>query len=83
MTIDLMSVEEVSQRLGMGINQTYRACQEHLFPCTRFGRRWIISRRAFELWLEEVGFGELKSNHYLKEEHVPLNQINIDFPDAD
>lgn len=56
MTLDVLTVKQVSRKLGIGINQTYEACEQNLFPCVRFGRRWIISRTAFDKWLSECGF---------------------------
>lgn len=44
---DTMSVGELSRRLGLGINQTYRALEAGQLPGRRVGKRWIVSRAAY------------------------------------
>ena len=55
MTSDVMTVKEVAERLGIGINQGYQACERNVIPCVRFGRRWLIPVAAFENWLANCG----------------------------
>jgi len=55
MKAQVLSVKQVAQILGIGINQAYEACEKNLIPSIRFGRRWIISRTAFERWLCTCG----------------------------
>ena len=55
METEVLTVKEVAETLGIGINQAYEACEQSMFPCIRFGRRWIISRKAFERWLSTCG----------------------------
>ena len=56
MKSEVLSVKQVARKLGIGINQAYEACEQNMIPCIRFGRRWIISRVAFENWLSTCGF---------------------------
>lgn len=56
----VLTVKEVAQQLGLGINQTYAACERGQIPSIRFGRRWVIPQSAFERWLLESPAG-LKS----------------------
>ncbi len=49
----VLTVKEVAKQLGLGINQTYAACERGQIPSIRFGRRWVISKSAFEKWLLE------------------------------
>ena len=49
----VLTVKEVAQQLGLGINQTYAACERGQIPSIRFGRRWVIPASAFEKWLLE------------------------------
>ena len=49
----VLTVKEVAQQLGLGINQTYAACERGQIPSIRFGRRWVIPASAFERWLLE------------------------------
>lgn len=55
----VLTVKEVAKQLGLGINQTYAACERGQIPSMRFGRRWVIPQSAFEKWL-------LESPAYLK-----------------
>ena len=48
---DTITVKEAAQRLGIGINQAYEACERGDLPNIRLGKRWIIPRVAFEAWL--------------------------------
>ena len=48
---DTITVKEAAQRLGIGINQDYEACERGQIPCMRFGKRWLIPTAAFEQWL--------------------------------
>jgi len=48
---DTITVKEAAQRLGIGINQAYEACERGQIPCMRFGTRWLIPKAAFEQWL--------------------------------
>ena len=52
---DTLLVADVSQRLRLGINQTYRALERGEIPGRRIGRRWIVPRIAFEQWLAGAG----------------------------
>ena len=49
----VLTVKEVAKQLGLGINQTYAACERGQIPSIRFGRRWVIPASAFEQWLLE------------------------------
>jgi excisionase family DNA binding protein len=45
---DVISLEEVAARLGIGRNQAYDFVQKGKIPALRFGRRWLIPRVAFD-----------------------------------
>ena len=45
---DVISLEEVAARLGIGRNQAYEFVQKGKIPALRFGRRWLIPRVAFD-----------------------------------
>ena len=49
----VLTVKEVAKQLGLGINQTYAACERGQIPSMGFGRRWVIPASAFEKWLLE------------------------------
>jgi excisionase family DNA binding protein len=48
---DVITLEEVAARLGIGRNQAYEAVQAGKIPALRFGRRWLIPRAAFDKML--------------------------------
>jgi excisionase family DNA binding protein len=45
---DVMSVDELAARLGIGRNQAYALVQLKHIPALRFGRRWLISRQVVD-----------------------------------
>ena len=44
---------DVQKLLGIGRNQAYHLFRRPDFPAKRLGRSWLISRAAFERWLEQ------------------------------
>jgi excisionase family DNA binding protein len=50
---DVLKVAEVCQRLGVGKSAVYNAIRRGDIPVLKFGRRWVISRIAYEKMLEE------------------------------
>jgi excisionase family DNA binding protein len=51
--IQMVSVKEVSQVLGIGINQAYDLVKKDSFPSLKTGHRYLISKDSFEKWLQE------------------------------
>ena len=51
----VLTVKDVAQQLGIGINQAYSACERGQIPTIRFGRRWLIPKPAFHQWLQASG----------------------------
>jgi excisionase family DNA binding protein len=48
-----MKVWEAAEMLGIGKQTAYNlATQGELPGALRLGRRWVVSRKALELWLE-------------------------------
>ena len=50
-----LNVKEVARMLGLGETKTYNLARDGKIPALRFGRRIVIPRRRFEMWLEEAG----------------------------
>lgn len=50
-SVDLLTVEDVSERLGVGRVTIYRWCREGRLPCLKVGRGWRIRREALEDFL--------------------------------
>jgi len=50
-----ISVPEVAQRLNVGRLAVYAMLEQGIMPGIRLGRRWIITRQAFEQWERTCG----------------------------
>ena len=53
--ITRISVQEISQRLNVGRLAVYAMLEQRIIPGVRLGRRWIITRHAYELWERTCG----------------------------
>ena len=50
-----ISVEEIAGRLDIGRRAVYAMLEQGLLPGVRVGRRWIITRHAYEQWERTCG----------------------------
>ena len=50
-----ISVPEIAQRLDVGRLAVYAMLEQGLLPGIRLGRRWIITRHAYERWERTCG----------------------------
>ena len=50
-----MTVPEIAGRLAIGEMAVYRMLEEKIIPAVRVGKRWVITRKAFEKWEESCG----------------------------
>jgi excisionase family DNA binding protein len=50
-----MTVEEIAYRLDIGRLAVYTMLEQGLLPGIRLGRRWIVTRAAFEAWEKTCG----------------------------
>ena len=50
-----MTVEEIASRLDIGRLAVYAMLEQGLLPGIRLGRRWIVTRAAFEAWERTCG----------------------------
>jgi excisionase family DNA binding protein len=48
-------VAEICERLGIGEHQVYQMLKDNIIPNIRYGRRYIVSRAAFERWEQSIG----------------------------
>jgi excisionase family DNA binding protein len=55
MNIGRISVDEIAKRLSLGRMAVYRMLAHHIIPAIRLGKRWIVTRRAFEEWERDCG----------------------------
>jgi excisionase family DNA binding protein len=50
-----MTVEEIASLLDVGRLAVYAMLEQGLLPGIRIGRRWIVTRAAFEAWEKTCG----------------------------
>jgi excisionase family DNA binding protein len=50
-----ISIPEIAHRLGIGRLAVYAMLEQGLLPGIRLGRRWIVTRPAFEAWEKTCG----------------------------
>jgi excisionase family DNA binding protein len=56
-----MSIPEIAQRLSIGRLAVYTMLEQGLLPGIRVGRRWLVTRHAFESWERTCGMRDSKS----------------------
>ena len=50
-----MSIPEIANRLSVGRIAVYTMLERGIIPAIRLGRRWIVTRHAFENWERTCG----------------------------
>ena len=50
-----MSIPEIANRLSVGRLAVYTMLEQGIIPAIRLGRRWIVTRHAFENWERPCG----------------------------
>jgi excisionase family DNA binding protein len=50
-----MRVEDIARRLDIGRLAVDMMLEEGIIPAVRLGRRWIVTRHAFESWERNCG----------------------------
>ena len=50
-----ITIPEIAQRLDVCEETVYDLCKRHIIPSIRLGRRFIISRTAYEKWEATIG----------------------------
>jgi len=50
-----IAVPEIAQRLSVGRLAVYAILDQGIIPGIRLGRRWIITRHAYEQWERTCG----------------------------
>ena len=50
-----MSIPEIANRLSIGRLAVYAMLGQGIIPAIRLGRRWIVTRHAFENWERTCG----------------------------
>jgi excisionase family DNA binding protein len=57
-TSSRIGVPEIAQRLGIGRMAVYSMLEQNILPGIRLGRRWIVTRHAYEQWERTCGMRE-------------------------
>jgi len=52
-----ISVPEIAERLTLGRQGVYALLEQGIIPGIRLGRRWIVTRYAYEQWERTCGAG--------------------------
>jgi excisionase family DNA binding protein len=50
-----ISVPEIAQRLNIGRLAVYAMLEQRIMPGIRLGRRWIVTRQAYDQWERTCG----------------------------
>jgi excisionase family DNA binding protein len=50
-----ISVPEIARRLSIGRMAVYSMLEQGIMPGIRLGRRWIVTRHAYEQWERTCG----------------------------
>jgi excisionase family DNA binding protein len=50
-----MTIEEIARRLSIGRLAVYAMLDQGIIPGIRLGRRWIVTRHAYEQWERTCG----------------------------
>ena len=68
--ISRMTIPEIASRLDIGRLAVYAMLEQGLLPGIRLGRRWIVTRHAFESWERTCGMrGDAKTADETKLAH--------------
>ena len=54
-SVGRIKVDEIAERLGLGRLAIYALLERGEIPAIRLGRRWIITRHAYEAWEHSCG----------------------------
>jgi excisionase family DNA binding protein len=58
-----ITIPEIADRLDVCEETVYNLCKRHIIPSIRPGRRFIISRTAYEKWEATIGDKPLDVHH--------------------
>ena len=50
-----IAVVEIADRLSIGRMAVYQLLENRIIPAVRLGRRWIVTRYAYEQWEKTCG----------------------------
>ena len=50
-----ISIDEIAAFLSVGKATVYAMLNQHIIPAIKVGKRWIVTRHAFEEWEKTCG----------------------------
>lgn len=53
-----ISIPEIADRLSVGRMAVYQLLESRTIPAIRLGRRWIVTRHAYEQWEMTCGMSD-------------------------
>ena len=56
---EIYTVAQVARMLNMNVGSVYQLLRDGVIPAKRLGRRWIVPRRRFHQWLDELSNEEV------------------------
>lgn len=54
-----IAIPEIAGRLAIGRMAVYQLLERKAIPAIRLGRRWIVTRQAYEQWEKTCGMREI------------------------
>ncbi len=54
-----IAIPEIAGRLAIGRMAVYQLLESKAIPAIRLGRRWIVTRQAYEHWEKTCGIREI------------------------
>jgi excisionase family DNA binding protein len=63
-----LSVQDIARRLEIGRMAVYAMLEHGIIPGIRIGRKWLITRQAYEEW--ERTCGRVENSHIDTSAHV-------------
>lgn len=54
----MISVKEISNVLGIGLNQAYELVKKDDFPSFRIGQKYLVPKDKFEEWINAQCYGK-------------------------
>ena len=55
-----MTIDEIANRLSVGKRTIYAMLEAGIIPGIRIGRRWIVTRYAYETWERTCGLNQCR-----------------------
>jgi len=55
-----ITVPEIAQRQAIGRLAVYSMLERGIIPGIRLGKRWIVTRHAYEFWERTAGSGAVR-----------------------